>query len=568
MTTKASVPILIATLLAVALGYAPARVAFGATWTVTSYGDDAGDATTLRGALHAARDGDTIDLTGLTGPIYLRSRGAQILTELPVAYSISIHGPGPDKLAIDGGGLSTVFRVYTGANVTISGLTIRNGNATQVLDTAGNTLGLGGGIANSGTLALSNCAIVGNVAYGGGGGIMNEPGKTLTISNCTVSGNYAKPTGSPYVPASGGAIWNSPARLVDPASFTPGTVTIADTTIDYNNFEGPGAPAIVNEGSLSITGGDVSFNEGFESPAVVSDGGTLALTNVTLQANDGGAIGNGGSATVTGSTFAGNTNAAIRNGGTLRLTNSTIVASEPVCTLGFGCDDSGHAIVNSGLTVVINSTIAQNVGFGLTADAGVEYFLKNTIVAHNSRGNCDAQGQTIESEGHNLSDDATCAAYLSNDNDFSAGVDAGLDPSGLKDNGGPTQTIALTPSSVAIDAIPLAACDVATDQRGIPRPQGRGCDVGAYEASVTTLSIARDEGYFVSIGAITQDVGTSLRKKLDAAAGYRAAGDCADAGATYQALINELKAQSGKKVDVQAAAILITDARYLIAHCP
>jgi hypothetical protein len=63
-------------------------------------------------------------------------------------------------------------------------------------------------------------------------------------------------------------------------------------------------------------------------------------------------------------------------------------------------------------------------------------------------------------------------------------------------------------------------------------------------------------------------VGTSLRKKLDAAAGYRAAGDCADAAATYQALINELKAQSGKKVDVQAAAILITDARYLIAHCP
>jgi hypothetical protein len=63
-----------------------------------------------------------------------------------------------------------------------------------------------------------------------------------------------------------------------------------------------------------------------------------------------------------------------------------------------------------------------------------------------------------------------------------------LDPTGLRDNGGPNgmETIALGPGSPAIDAIPLGAngcgTSVAIDERGVPRPQGRGCDIGAFEA--------------------------------------------------------------------------------------
>ncbi|HYX50983.1 MAG TPA: choice-of-anchor Q domain-containing protein, partial [Ktedonobacteraceae bacterium] len=54
----------------------------------------------------------------------------------------------------------------------------------------------------------------------------------------------------------------------------------------------------------------------------------------------------------------------------------------------------------------------------------------------------------------------------------------------LKDNSGPTQTHALLPRSTAIDRIPLNDCrikDISTDQRGVRRPQGLGCDIGAYE---------------------------------------------------------------------------------------
>jgi hypothetical protein len=95
-----------------------------------------------------------------------------------------------------------------------------------------------------------------------------------------------------------------------------------------------------------------------------------------------------------------------------------------------------------------------------------------------------------------------------------------------------------------------------------------GSNSVTFSIVVTADSVKGDVKYFLSTGAITQDEGTSLLQKLNAAAAYRAKGDCKDANATYQAFINELRAQSGKKVSAAAAAIMIADAQYLIAHCP
>ena len=55
----------------------------------------------------------------------------------------------------------------------------------------------------------------------------------------------------------------------------------------------------------------------------------------------------------------------------------------------------------------------------------------------------------------------------------------------LADNGGLTQTIALVPGSPAIDA--GAATCVPTDQRGVTRPQGPACDIGAFEVEATPV---------------------------------------------------------------------------------
>jgi hypothetical protein len=51
----------------------------------------------------------------------------------------------------------------------------------------------------------------------------------------------------------------------------------------------------------------------------------------------------------------------------------------------------------------------------------------------------------------------------------------------LADNGGPTYTHALVPGSPAIDASPHDADCPSADQRGVSRPQGAQCDIGAFE---------------------------------------------------------------------------------------
>jgi len=111
--------------------------------------------------------------------------------------------------------------------------------------------------------------------------------------------------------------------------------------------------------------------------------------------------------------------------------------------------------------------------------------LKNTIEAKNTPGNC-AFPSTIISSGHNLSDDMSCFSYFEQIGDVNS-TPGGLDPDGLKNNGGPTQTIALLATSPAVDAIPASGCTdvsanpVTTDQRGVARPQGSACDIGAFE---------------------------------------------------------------------------------------
>ena len=85
---------------------------------------------------------------------------------------------------------------------------------------------------------------------------------------------------------------------------------------------------------------------------------------------------------------------------------------------------------------------------------------------------------------------------------------------------------------------------------------------------VTPESLEEDVDQFLSAGKITLDDGKSLLKSLDAAAKARSRGVCGTADRIYQSFINEVLAQSGKKIDADAARILIADAQYLMSHCP
>jgi probable HAF family extracellular repeat protein len=85
----------------------------------------------------------------------------------------------------------------------------------------------------------------------------------------------------------------------------------------------------------------------------------------------------------------------------------------------------------------------------------------------------------------------------------------------------------------------------------------------------TPASVKADVNQFLASGMIKNaGLANSLLAKLDAASAAQASGDCAGAAAIYQALINELQAQSGKGVAAAAASPLILEVQFLIANCP
>ncbi|NNE17256.1 MAG: hypothetical protein HKN10_02155 [Myxococcales bacterium] len=130
-----------------------------------------------------------------------------------------------------------------------------------------------------------------------------------------------------------------------------------------------------------------------------------------------------------------------------------------------------------------NSTVSGNTG-GFSG--GMENFgtmtLTNSLVSDDCRGDITSNGYNIESPGD------TCGFDQLTDQANVGADDLKLGP--LQDNEGPTETHALGEGSVAIDVIPEVDCvdadsaPLTTDQRGVERPQGDACDVGAVEMEV------------------------------------------------------------------------------------
>src|SRR5437867_1668655 len=106
----------IITVIATVFGAAPLNVQKlqAVTIPVTSRLDD-GSPGTLREAIANASDGDAIDASGISGTIFLANG------ELLVNKSVTILGPGPDLLAVDGNHISRVFHIAPGKTVTVSG---------------------------------------------------------------------------------------------------------------------------------------------------------------------------------------------------------------------------------------------------------------------------------------------------------------------------------------------------------------------------------------------------------------------------------------------------------------
>jgi hypothetical protein len=500
----------------VALALAPAMVVNAADIEVIN-NNDSGPGS-LRQAIIDVGTGDEITFAdNVTGTIILTTG------QLSISKNLTITGPGAELLTISGNNASRVFHIASGATVTISGLTIANGNAAH-----------GGGIFNEeGVVTLNNCTIRGNHADNVGGGIFNSDG-TVTLNNCTVRGNHADNYG-------GGGIFNDDALIVNGSTISGndayegggifnfgvlgvGTATLNNCTVSNNTavygngggilngqdsaatlnnctisgndaYEGGG---ICNVGNVTLNTCTVSGNDAFEGGGISNSGalgvGTATLNNCTISGND--AVGGGifneedGAVTLNNCTVSGNTAEAgggiFNEDGTVTLNNCTISGND--------AGDGGGILNEDGNVTLNNCTISGNDAY---RGGGIFNFdgtanVKNTIIAGNNASSASDFDGTLTSYGCNLVEDTSGCTITHNETCNIYGEDPLLDP--LQDNGGPTFTHALLEGSPAIDGV-CADCGcttidgalVTTDQRGEPRAadgDGDGttlCDIGAYE---------------------------------------------------------------------------------------
>ncbi len=322
-------------------------------------------------------------------------------------------------------------------------------------------------VANPTTLDAAAAGHVVNVATG----------VTATVHNLILTGGLT-PTG--------GGVLNA------------GTTTLSNVTITANNANNGGG--VANSGALMLAGVNLSTNVATSGGGLWNSGSSASATivNSTVSGNTahgaGGAVFNGQSATVdlTASTFAGNragsTGAGLDNetGGIAAILNSTFVGN-----VASGPGGAGSA-TGGAMTTVKNATVNGNSasrGGGFYVQGGSTTFV-NTINVRNSNGNCAGP---VTSLGHNVDTDTTCNFHVAGD----LAVDPQVQP--LASNAGPTQTELLSFNSPVIDKGDNTQCP-GTDQRGVARPAGAACDIGALEQSVPGVA-AVDDGYAASAGA-------------------------------------------------------------------
>ena len=287
-----------------------------------------------------------------------------------------------------------------------------------------------------------------------------------------------------------------------------GTITLTNGELLITNnvtILGPGANVLAVDGNaansvfhinngvtaaisgLTITNGSAS---GAWGSGILNEYSTLTVSNCTLSGNSGsyggGGIcnnGAGGSATLTviASTFSGNS--ASQGGG--------------IVNDAYSCPNIRSTF--SGISAVTADNAGGSIHATDSSPTGATLEIGDTILNAGAAGvNIMNLAGTVISDGFNLSSDDG-GGFLTATTD-QINTDPTLGP--LADNGGPTQTMALSVGSPAIDQ--GMSLGVATDQRGEPRiyinpnstlpPGGDGADIGAYEASELRITAAQKTG--------------------------------------------------------------------------
>jgi len=447
--------------------------------------DDASDSVsatgcTLRGALSAinaqaflAADPCSTSATGTFGgndtvqfasalknSIISLEQGQVMLTS-----AVDLQGSGQ---VLDAGGkspiayvLSGFYQNYANFGVHIANVTLTNGSAPAGF--AGGALTVSGGV----DVELDHVALSNNTLHGGGGGAMHVTSNAaVTLANCTVTGNTA--------------ISNSNSLSAGGVSVDRSTLRIVHSTISSNQMIATQASSrlaggiVSNRGTLDIVGSTIA-NNAVHGPVTLAAGGLLSRSTAISVVN---------------STFTGN-----------------LVA---------GTDSLGGAMVlmaaydNTGVTL-LDSTIAGNTSSGGTSATGgillyeegytFPFVLTNSILSHNFGISPDlALGGGFPATQINAQWDLLGTATQSIVSGATLVFSDAPGLGALGDNGGPTQTLALDPSSPAIGVGDIASAayngvPLLFDQRGDghARALDGSLDLGAYQTQGDRVSAASFE---------------------------------------------------------------------------
>jgi hypothetical protein len=355
--------------------------------------------------------------------------------------------------------------------------------------------------------------VVTNLNDGGSGSLRQALediaiGGTITFDPSLAGGTIPLTTG-PLVPSGDVTIDAAAApgialdgRGVDRVLVVDSGLTVSVSDMAFTNGYGfQLAGGILNNGDLTldrtvVTGNTMTTDAGdfWQGGGGIynGEGATLHLIDSSVADNtaqwSGGGIYSffGTTTVIERSTISGNVSndvgGGIRSLGNATILNSTISGNESTGWYG------GAMFVTDGVVDVLSSTIADNVSpggapaavfVGTFGDTSATLNIGSSIVADNTTEGCflapfGAGPVAINSLGDNVFTDGTCFPGAGDQ----VVADAGIGD--LADNGGPTLTHALVAGSPALDVADAGTCP-ATDQRGIARPQGAGCDVGSFE---------------------------------------------------------------------------------------
>ena len=358
----------------------------------------------------------------------------------------------------------------------------------------------GGGIySTSGDVLLTNSSVSNNtnVSNGDGGGIYNDNGD-ITLVDSSASNNTTNSQGG-GIYSSEGDVFLDNSLIENNTSTSNGggiysgrdIVTVVASSLSNNTSSNDGGGIFVVSGFVTLTDTTVSSNSAGES----GDGGGVGTNNAdvtfirsTISNNDSGADGGGvytfiGDLLFLNSTVSGNVSAGEGGGLKAELSDEIHFVNSTVTSNQSSGDGGGIHFTSTSFTdtlIVENSIVAENVsleGIGpdLTFGSAIESIVSFSLIGSNdgtplpatNPGTPDANGNLIGSEADPI------------------------DPllGRLANNGGPTLTHGLLPSSPAINAGGATSIDVGTiDQRGSDRILEGQVDIGAFEGEVSQIA--------------------------------------------------------------------------------